>query len=363
MKRALPALALLFLLAVPARAEGLAEALDTDGLTAAVPPEAAAILGDAAPDSADLDAGLESLWAGALRALPDALADAARPLAAMVAVVLLSAAAEAFTLAAAGTDGYDSVQFAGCLAIAVIGAQDVHSVLALGRDSLAQMQEFSHILLPTLTAAAAAAGSPGAAGAVWAAAALFSDVLLTAANGLVLPLISGFTAAACAAAVLGQRRLDGASGLLQWAARALLKALTLAFTAYLALTKTLGAAADAAAVRTAKAVISNGVPVVGRMLSDAAEAMVAGAELLRLGVGVYGMLAVLAALLLPLLRLTCRWLLFRAAAALTAGIAGERQGRLIAQLGTAYSLLVGLLCAGAAIAFLAVLALIRTVTP
>lgn len=359
--RALPMLLLLLaVLAVPARADELRDALDLPDVAGAAPPEAREILGDADPEDADLDRGLTKLW-DALRArFPDTMREALRPLASMLAVTLLCSLAESFS---AGPQNAELVTFGGCLAVAAIGAQDVRSVLTLGSETLQRLGEFSRVLLPTLTTVSAAAGAPGAAGAVWAASALFSELLLTAAETVVLPLICGFTAAACAASVLGERRLDGAVQLLQWAARTLLKGLALAFTAYLAVSKALGAASDAATVKTARALLSAAVPVVGRLLSDASEALVAGAGLLRASVGVYGMLAVLAALLTPLARLALRYLAFRAAAAVCAGIAGERISKLIGQLGTAYALLLGLICTAAAAELLSIIALIRTVTP
>lgn len=358
MRRALLLAAALLLFIAPARAAELRDAVDPEAVAAAAPAEAAEILGDGV-ESADLDAGLEKLRDAALRAFPDTLRELARPLAAILAVTLTCSLAESF---AAGGDAAGAVQMAGCLAVAAIGAADVKSVLALGSATLERLSEFSRVLLPTLTTAAAVGGAPGAAAASWTAAALFSDLLLTAANGLILPLLCGFTAASCAAAVLGERRLDGPVQLLQWGTRTLLKALTLAFTAYLSVSRVLGAASDAAAVKTARAVLSSGVPVIGRSLSDASEALVAGAGLLRASVGVYGMLAVLAALLLPVLRLALRVLAFRAAAAVCAPIAGERIGRLLDRFGAACALLLGLVSAAAAIELLAIVSLIRTVT-
>ena len=359
MKAALFLLLALLFLPIPAQAAELSDVVDFGAVAEAAPPEAAEIFDQPDGSGTDFNAGLEKLWAKAQSTFPEALREALRPLAAIIAVALLCALAESFSGSATGAE---TAAFAGCLAVSVIGAKDVHSVLTLGAETMDRLSEFSRVLLPTLTTAAAASGAPGTAGAVWAASALFSDLLLTAADRLILPLICGFTAAGCAASVLGEKRIDGAVRLLQWSARTLLKALVLAFTAYLAVTHALGAASDAAAVKTAKAALS-AVPVVGRTLSDASEALIAGAGALRAAVGVYGMLAVLSALLLPLLRLTLRCVAFRGAAAVCSGIAGERIAGLIGRLGTAYSLLLGLLCTAAAIEFLAIISLIRTVTP
>lgn len=358
MRRAALLLVLLAALAVPARAAGeLEDALDLPGLAGAAPPEAAEAIGAPEVTGAEFEGGLAKLFDFARRHARGVLRETLRPLASIVAVTLLCAAAEGF----AG-DGAETVRFAGCLAIAAVGVRDVQSVLRLGGDTLHTLRDFSRVLLPTLTTAAAASGGAGAAGATWAAAALFSDVLLSAAENLILPLLCGVAAAASAAAVLGEKRLDGAVGLMQWLSRTLLRALTVGFTAYLGITRTLSALSDAAAAKTVKAVVSNALPVVGKLLSDASEALVAGAGLLRGAIGVYGMLIVLAAVTLPVLRLALRWLLFRAAAAVCAGIAGERQGQLIARLGSVYASLLGLVGVAAAAEFLSIISLIKTVT-
>ena len=358
MKRAVLSLVMLLLLAVPARAAELSDALGLPEVAAAAPAGAAEAVG--APDvkDADFNAGLEALLSFAREKLPGVLRETLRPLAAIVAVTLLCAAAESF---AGGRAETDTVAFAGCLAIAVIGVEDVRSVLRLGSGTLHTLRDFSRALLPTLVTAAAASGQAHAAGASWAAAALFSDLLISAAETVILPMLCGLAAAAAAAAVLGERRLDGAVQLLQWGTRTLLRALALCFTAYLGITHTLGAQADAAAAKTVKAVLTTALPVVGKLLSDASEAFVAGVGLLRSAIGVYGMLITLAAVCLPVLRLAARWLLFRAAAAVCVGVAGERQSRLIGRLSTVYGLLLGLVGIAAAAEFLSIISLIRTV--
>ena len=358
MKRVLLLTALLFLFAAPAHAAELSDALNLPEVAAAAPDDAAEAIGDPDVEKADFSAGTERLLAYVMEHVPDALRESVRPLAAIVAVTILCAAADSF---AAGQGGGETAAFAGCLAIAVIGVEDVRSVLRLGSDTLHTLRDFSRVLLPTLTTAAAAGGSAASGGATWAAAAMFSDLLLSAAETLILPLLCGMAAASAAAAVLGEKRLDGAVQFMQWSGRTLLRALAIAFTAYLSITRTLAAQTDAAAAKTVKAVLSASMPVVGKLLSDASEALVAGAGLLRGAIGVYGMLITLAVVCLPVLRLMLRWILFRAASALCEGFAGERQSRLIARLGAVYALLLGLVGVAAAAEFLSIISLIRTV--
>ncbi|MCD8256346.1 MAG: stage III sporulation protein AE, partial [Oscillospiraceae bacterium] len=112
----------------------------------------------------------------------------------------------------------------------------------------------------------------------------------------------------------------------------------------------------------AKAALSAALPVVGKTLSDASESLVAGAALVRNAAGIFGLLALLAVVAMPVLRLLLRWLLFQAAAAVASAIAGERLGGLIAGIGNAYAMVLGLVGVGAAIFFLAVVSFLRTVS-
>lgn len=360
MKRAAASVLLLWLLCVPAAAVDFSgELVDANALGAAAPPVTAEALEGLRPENADWGDGLARLWEFACGHFDGALRETLRPAAAIAAVTLLCGAAECFV--STGKIGFNAVSLGGCLAVAVIGVEDVHSVLALGTDTLSALADFSRVLLPTLTTAAAATGAAGMAGAACAAAALFSDLLLSAAQKLILPMICGYVAASVSAAVLDDRRLDGAIRFLLWAAKSLMRLLVLGFTAYMSVTGVVAGAADAAAVKAAKTAISAALPVVGKLLADAAETLVAGAGVIRGAVGVFGLLACLAAVILPVLRLGLRYLVFRAAASVCSGIAGDRLTGLIGALGSAYGLLLGLVGSAAAIEFLAIISLIRTV--
>lgn len=361
MKRLMLIAAAVLLLCVPAfAAPDTASLFDTDELLHAVPDAAAKALEGLRPEDAELSRGLETLWNFMLTHFGGALRETLRPVAGIVAVTVLCGAAECFV--SAGKSGFNAVGFGGCLAVSVIGIEDVHSVLVLGSDTLTQLVDFSRALLPTLATAAAAGGAVNSAGSACAAAALFSDILISAAQGLILPMICACVAASVSSAVLDDRRLDGAIRFLQWAVRSLMRLLVLGFTAYMSVTRVVSGAADAAAVKAAKAALSAALPVVGKLLADASDALVAGAGLVRGAVGVFGLLVCLAAVIVPVLRLGLRYLLFRAAASLCCGVASARLSGLINALGSAYGLLLGLVGSAAAIEFFSIISFIRTVT-
>ena len=102
-----------------------------------------------------------------------------------------------------------------------------------------------------------------------------------------------------------------------------------------------------AAVKTAKLAISRAIPVVGGILADASETVLAGAGVLRGTVGAVGMLTVLAICLTPFLHLGLHYLLYKGAAVLCAVVLPSRLTGLIEAIGGAFGLVMGMTGAAA----------------
>ena len=346
------------LLATPALAAELEESFGVDSVEEALPDSAARALDGLTAGEADMDSGLGRLWDYAMSRLKDTVRQVLRPVTAIVAITVLCSLISGMY----GKEGINYVNLGGCAAVAAVAVGDVNSVAAMGGSTLAELSDFSKVLLPTLTTVAAASGAVTSASAKYAAAALFLDLLIQAAQGLILPMICGYAACVIAGAAIGDGRLDAAAGLMKRLCKFLMTALVTCFTAYLTITGLVASGADAAATKATKAVLTAALPVVGKLVSDASETLVAGAGLLRNTVGVFGLLAVLGVCVLPFLQLGVRYLLFKAAAAVACAVSGDRLGRLIDGLGSVYGMVLGLVGTAAVFLYLSILSLIRTVT-
>ena len=109
--------------------------------------------------------------------------------------------------------------------------------------------------------------------------------------------------------------------------------------------------ADGATVKVAKAAISGVVPVVGGILSEVSETVMAGAGMLKNTIGIFGMLAVLAACAYPFLQLGVQYLLYKLSAFLAAAVGPPGLSKLIGGLGGAFGLVLGMTgCGGIAAA-------------
>ena len=89
------------------------------------------------------------------------------------------------------------------------------------------------------------------------------------------------------------------------------------------------------------------VPVVGCILADATETVLAGAGIIRNAVGVFGALAVLAFCLVPFLTLGLHYLAYKAAAVLASTMAKGRIGGMIGSIRGAFGLVLGIAGASA----------------
>ena len=233
-------------------------------------------------------------------------------------------------------------EMAGALAVTALTVSDMTVMVGLGRETIAKMDDFSGLLLPAMAALTAATGGVSGAAVRQGATVLCSSLLIRGIDGLLVPMLYAYIAACCAHAALGSDGLKKLAALLKGTIVFLLTAGLLAFVGYLTASGAIAGSADAAAVKAAKMTISRAIPVVGGILSDAAETVLAGAGVLRGTVGVVGMLVVLAICLTPFLQLTLHYLTYKGAAALTGTVAGPRLSGLMDSLGGAFGLILGM---------------------
>jgi stage III sporulation protein AE len=191
------------------------------------------------------------------------------------------------------------------------------------------------------------------------ATAIFSSLLINVINKLLIPLVYGYIAAQVAYAAVGNGGLKRVAAFLKWLTVSILTILLLVYVGYLTISGVMAGSADGATLKAAKLAISGAVPVVGGILADASESILAAAGILRGTVGVFGMIVVLGICLVPFLQLAIHYLLYKLTAALAATIGEGRVCGLIEELGTAFGLILGMM---GACALLLLVSLVSSIT-
>ena len=350
-RRAAFLLLALVLLSVPARAVELPETLSD-----ALPPE----LTELAESENIAEGGARLIVQRFFDALRATLTDSLRGAVLLTLTALLTGVADGFA-ASLGESASRFVPLVGVLGVTTLAAGDLGSLIGLGTATMQSLADLTKLLLPTMAAALAGCGGVFTASA-WQVGTLFAaDALTTLIHELLLPLVYCHIALATAGAALPESGLDkladGLKKLIAW----LLCGTVTVFTLYLSVSGVLSGSADRAAVKAARAAVSGAVPVVGDILAESAEALLSAAHSLRAAIGAIGVVGVLLVCLAPLVRLSVQFLLYRAAAFVSAVSGVKPLERLLEQLGDAFALVLGMTAACALLLLAALLVSISMV--
>lgn len=304
-------------------------------ITAPPVPEAGEALMPEQTDS--FGEGLLELLRKARQTLQPDLVHAVRIAVAVIAAVLMVTLVQSISGTAASLS-----EFIGTAAVgaALLGSAD--SMICLGAETVTQISEYGKLLLPVMTTALAAQGGVTASAAIYAGTAVFNTLLTGLISGLLVPAVYLFLALAAANSATGEEVLKRMRDLVKNAVSWCLKTVLTVFTTYMGITGVVSGTTDAVTLKATKMTISSVVPVVGGILSDASEAVLVSAGLVRNAAGVYGILAILAVFLAPFLQIGIHYLILKATAAVCSVFGTKRVTELIGDFSGAMGLLLAM---------------------
>lgn len=247
-----------------------------------------------------------------------------------------------------------AVGIAGTLAVTLIAAGDMGSLLGLGRTTVSEVAAFGKVLMPVLAAASAASGLVVSSGAVYVAVMFVIDMLISLIADVMTPLVWAYIALLTAGGVTGNNGLIKLAKTLKNGVTCALKIVLGLFVAYLMVGGVISGTTDAMTVKTVKLAMSSVIPVAGGVIADAAEAVVAGAGIVRSVAGIFGILSILAMAVLPFLRLAIQYFTFRISALLAAVAGADGLDKTLEGLGDAFSLVLALTGSSAALLLIGV---------
>lgn len=253
------------------------------------------------------------------------------------------------------------ISMAACVAVSAMLAGSMDGIVSSATSALNQLSDYSKAAMPAVFAASAACGAVVSSPAKYAAVCLALDVLMSVSQRLVIPLIYGYLAIVITCSISPNSILRTAAKTVKWLAATLMTGLTIAFSAYIGITGLITGSTDATAVKTAKTVISSSLPVVGGILSDAAGVVLSAASIIKNSAGAFCLVAVCALCIGPFALLSVKTFLYKISAAVADMIPGGRLSQLLNDIGTAMSLLLGLVGCFGIMLFISFMAAIKVV--
>lgn len=196
-----------------------------------------------------------------------------------------------------------------------------HQAASFVTDAISSMGDFMLALLPLMLSMMAAFGNI-------ASVAFFNPILLLfiqfsgfIVGKVVLPLFFLSAVLSIISTFNPEYNVSRLANLLKQAAFFILGGFLTLFLSVMSLQGVTAAVSDGVALRAAKFVTSNFIPVVGRMFTDAADTVFSASVLLKNAIGLTGVIAILVITLFPALKVLVLSLIFKFSAAILQPIA------------------------------------------
>lgn len=254
------------------------------------------------------------------------------------------------------------IEIGGCCIITLLLAGNMESLVSQATETLTRLSDYSRAAIPAIYTAAAFTGAVTSASAQYAAVCLAMDVIMSAQQRFVLPLLYAFLAVAVSRSIFANPVLNAVLQFFKWSITTVLTAITLCFSVYISITGLVAGSADAVAVKAARTAISGVLPVVGGILSDSASTLLSAASVIKNAAGAFSLVAVCTLCLGPFAALGVRMLLFKMAAAMTDMLPTARISQLIGDFAAVFAMLLGMVGSCGIMLFLSIMAGIKVMT-
>ncbi|MBR2743311.1 MAG: stage III sporulation protein AE [Clostridia bacterium] len=202
-------------------------------------------------------------------------------------------------------------------------------VIATGMSAVSGGVSFVKALTPAMVILLFTGGEAASAGTLEFWLFFLIEAMSHAVEYVFIPLICCRLALSSADAVFDGVKLSGLCNLISGFLNFSLGLMLTVFTGFITLNRVVASIGDAAAGRTVKFTVSNAVPVVGKIISDAADLVISYSHIIKSAFGVFGIIGVVLIFLIPLIKIGAQLVVFKITAALSETLGNERLTKLL----------------------------------
>lgn len=229
--------------------------------------------------------------------------------------------------------------------IATFVLDSFSGIITLTKTTIQDLISFMQILIPLLITLMLTTGQ-------FAFANIVQPILLFMMNFIgefifvfIIPLVMICMVLAIASNFSKELTIDKLSKFIKKSTLWILGILLTIFVTTLSLEGTLGNSVDTLTSKTAKAIVSDFIPVFGKILGDTAETIIGCSKVLKSSVGIIGVLVIIGIVISPLIKIGILWFSFKITACLCEVVADSKIVKLIDEISECYKILLGILVA------------------
>ncbi|MED3685798.1 MULTISPECIES: stage III sporulation protein AE [Bacillus cereus group] len=208
------------------------------------------------------------------------------------------------------------------MVLIIFALNSFYVVMTYARETIQTMVDFILALLPILLALIATGGGVVSVSFFHPVIIFLMNTSGFLMNYIVLPLLLLATILSIVSTMSDQYKVTKLSKLLQNVSVGIIGVFLTIFLGVLSVQGTATAVADGIAVKTAKFVTGNFIPVVGRMFTEAADTVISASGLLKNTVGIIGLVILCLIVAFPAIQIFCIAFIYKFAAAVLQPVGG-----------------------------------------
>lgn len=243
--------------------------------------------------------------------------------------------------------GNDSVSkiayFVQYLLIVTIIINTFTAMLEIIQEAITNIINFMNLLIPILITLMLTTGSIVSSSVAETGLLFVINIIGNLINTLIIPLILISTTLSIVSNFSDKVHVDRLSKFIKSAVLWILGIILTVFICVLSIEGTLSSSVDGLTSKTAKAAVTNFIPVVGKIMGDSLETVIGCANILKNAVGVIGLVIIFSIVAVPIIKIAIMWALIRLISALCEIVADEKVVKLLDAIGDSYKTLFGIL--------------------
>lgn len=233
-----------------------------------------------------------------------------------------------------------------------------NTALNLGRDIIDSMVAFMQATIPVLITLMISGGNITSAGIFQPILIMIVQVAATVLKNVLIPLIFLYTVLAIVNNISDKVQISKLMVMIKQISSWILGIILTLFIAVVSIQGTLGAVVDGVTSKTAKFAIGAFIPVAGKYLADAADAVIGCTLLIKNAAGVGAMIGILSICIIPMLKIFAIMALYKLACVILEPIAEKRITNCINDIAGSLTHIIGIIASVALMFLISITAII-----
>ena len=235
------------------------------------------------------------------------------------------------------------IYFIQYLVIVTLVTDSLVSVIALTRNAIQEIVDFMNLLIPLLSTLMLTTGCITSTGIIQPILLFMISFIGNFISHFIIPILLISITLGIISNVSDKIQINRLSQFLKSSIVWILGIVLTIFVCSLSIEGTLSSSVDGMTAKTAKAAVSNFIPVVGKILGDSVDSIIGCGNILKNAVGVIGLVILSGIVILPILKLGVLWISFYVLSGVCEIVAEEKIVKLIAQIADSYKILLAIL--------------------